>query len=178
MFPCLWAHEIHGAGYGDKTPQCGCICPFPAKSPMADALPGDVLLPVFYTGRRNMGFAVASIQQELNWPATTIALINSALLLGYGLGDQWESGGHSFVKLMAKHGVPVTEAEARRPRELHNRDHIRATLADPAIGERWTAANRRVLSEDVIGSLYTALKPGYGWCRAPAPWMAHMPRGR
>ncbi len=41
----------------------------------------------FYTGRQNLGFAIAGMQTELGLPATVIAGLNSAMLLGYGLGQ-------------------------------------------------------------------------------------------
>ena len=41
----------------------------------------------FYTGRQNLGFAVKGMQEELGYSSSTIALLNSALLLGYGLGQ-------------------------------------------------------------------------------------------
>ncbi len=41
----------------------------------------------FYTGRQNMGFAVKGMQGELGYTATDVAWLNSALLLGYGLGQ-------------------------------------------------------------------------------------------
>jgi MFS transporter, OPA family, glycerol-3-phosphate transporter len=41
----------------------------------------------FYTGRQNLGFAVKGMQEQLAYSATTIALLNSAMLLGYGAGQ-------------------------------------------------------------------------------------------
>lgn len=41
----------------------------------------------FYAGRQNLGFAVRGMQDDLAFSATTIAILNSALLLGYGLGQ-------------------------------------------------------------------------------------------
>jgi len=41
----------------------------------------------FYTGRQNLGFAVKGMQEELAYSATIIALLNSAMLLGYGAGQ-------------------------------------------------------------------------------------------
>src|SRR5262249_20205448 len=41
----------------------------------------------FYTGRQNIGFAVQGMRDELGYSATAIALLNSALLFGYGVGQ-------------------------------------------------------------------------------------------
>lgn len=44
----------------------------------------------------------------------------------------------AFVELFARHGVAVTEQEARVPMGAHKRDHIWAMLNDPSIKQRWT----------------------------------------
>lgn len=41
----------------------------------------------FYTGRQNLGFAVPGMQEDPGYSATVIALLNSALLFGYGIGQ-------------------------------------------------------------------------------------------
>jgi phosphonoacetaldehyde hydrolase len=43
----------------------------------------------------------------------------------------------AFVELFARHGVAVTEQEARVPMGAHKRDHIWAMLNDPSIRRRW-----------------------------------------
>jgi phosphonoacetaldehyde hydrolase len=43
----------------------------------------------------------------------------------------------AFVELFARHGVAVTEQEARAPMGAHKRDHIWAMLSDPSIRRRW-----------------------------------------
>lgn len=43
----------------------------------------------------------------------------------------------AFVELFSRHGVPITEQEARRPMGAHKRDHIEALLSDPGIAARW-----------------------------------------
>jgi OPA family glycerol-3-phosphate transporter-like MFS transporter len=41
----------------------------------------------FYTGRQNLGFAVAGMRADLGYSATDIGGLNAALLIGYGLGQ-------------------------------------------------------------------------------------------
>lgn len=41
----------------------------------------------FYTGRQNLGFAVAGMRGDLGYTATDIGALNAALLIGYGLGQ-------------------------------------------------------------------------------------------
>lgn len=41
----------------------------------------------FYTGRQNLGFAVPGLRNELGHSASTIAALNSAMLIGYGVGQ-------------------------------------------------------------------------------------------
>jgi phosphonoacetaldehyde hydrolase len=43
----------------------------------------------------------------------------------------------AFVELFGRHGVAVTEAEARAPMGIHKKDHIWAMLTDASIAERW-----------------------------------------
>lgn len=43
----------------------------------------------------------------------------------------------AFVELFARHGVQLTEQEARRPMGTHKLDHLKALFADPAIASRW-----------------------------------------
>jgi MFS transporter, OPA family, glycerol-3-phosphate transporter len=54
---------------------------------MANLIPNNVLLPVFYTGRQNFGFAARGMQEEMALSATSLGLFNAVLLLGYGVGQ-------------------------------------------------------------------------------------------
>lgn len=65
----------------------------------------------------------------------------------------------AFVELFARHGVDVTEREARRPMGMQKRDHIWAMLSDPDIAMRWTAATGSVPSNDVLDALYAEFIP-------------------
>jgi OPA family glycerol-3-phosphate transporter-like MFS transporter len=68
--------------------------PPPTPSPAAFAaaqwrvLAGIMLCYLFfYTGRQNLGFAVPGLKNELGYSASAIAALNSAMLIGYGLGQ-------------------------------------------------------------------------------------------
>jgi phosphonoacetaldehyde hydrolase len=56
----------------------------------------------------------------------------------------------AFVELFARHGVMLTEAEARRPMGMHKLDHLKALFADPAIASRWPGAT----GESYVEKLY------------------------
>ena len=65
----------------------------------------------------------------------------------------------AFVELFARHGVAVTEAEARAPMGKHKRDHIQAMLSDPAIAGRWADVYGSPASESDIDRLYGEFTP-------------------
>ncbi len=65
----------------------------------------------------------------------------------------------AFVAAFAEAGVPVSVAEARGPMGLHKKDHIRAMLREPDIGERWRAAHSRDWTEADVERLYQAVTP-------------------
>jgi len=60
----------------------------------------------------------------------------------------------AFVELFARHGVPVSEAEARRPMGSHKKDHLWAMLTDPAICGRWAKATGKQPTREVLDQLY------------------------
>ena len=65
----------------------------------------------------------------------------------------------AFVAAFAEAGVTVSVAEARGPMGLHKKDHIRAMLRVPEVGERWRAATGRAWTEDDVTALYTRVTP-------------------
>lgn len=60
----------------------------------------------------------------------------------------------AFVDSFARHGVAVTEVEARRPMGSHKKDHLWAMLTEPAICARWTNATGRQPSRELLDDLY------------------------
>ncbi|MCU0702647.1 MAG: phosphonoacetaldehyde hydrolase [Fimbriiglobus sp.] len=65
----------------------------------------------------------------------------------------------AFVAAFGEAGVNVSVAEARGPMGLHKKDHIRAMLQMPAIGERWRQAHNRDWTEGDINDLYRRVTP-------------------
>jgi phosphonoacetaldehyde hydrolase len=65
----------------------------------------------------------------------------------------------AFVELFARHGVTVTEKEARGPMGTHKKDHIWMMLTDPSIGERWEKANRQKPTREALEKLYEEFTP-------------------
>jgi phosphonoacetaldehyde hydrolase len=60
----------------------------------------------------------------------------------------------AFVELFARHGVEVTEQQARVPMGAHKRDHIWAMLNDPAIREQWVAKHGSAPDTALLDGLY------------------------
>ncbi len=61
----------------------------------------------------------------------------------------------AFVELFARHGVPVSEAEARVPMGKHKLDHVWALLSDPGIAERWRVAHGTLPDRHTLESVYS-----------------------
>ncbi len=65
----------------------------------------------------------------------------------------------AFVAAFAEAGVEVSLPEARGPMGLHKKDHIRAMLQVPEIGDRWQAAKGRPWAEADVDELYRLVTP-------------------
>lgn len=65
----------------------------------------------------------------------------------------------AFVELFARHGVAISEAEARRPMGLHKRDHVWAIMTDPAIAARWSTVHGAAPDRDALDSVYAGFGP-------------------
>jgi len=66
----------------------------------------------------------------------------------------------AFVDLFGRHGVAVTQAQAREPMGLEKQDHIRVLAAMPAVASQWKAAHGgSPCSENDIESLYREFIP-------------------
>lgn len=61
--------------------------------------------------------------------------------------------------VFAKAGVEITEAEARRDMGRAKRDHIRALLAAPRVGEAWRLRHGQVAGEHDVDRLHDAVEP-------------------
>jgi len=64
-----------------------------------------------------------------------------------------------FVDLFARHGIPITGAEARGPMGTAKRDHIAALAALPQVAASWNAAHGRAFTEADIDRLYAEFIP-------------------
>jgi phosphonoacetaldehyde hydrolase len=64
-----------------------------------------------------------------------------------------------FMRVLARHGVEVSPAEARGPMGLHKRDHLRALLQTPRIADRWRRTHGRDWSEADLDRLYDDFMP-------------------
>jgi phosphonoacetaldehyde hydrolase len=65
----------------------------------------------------------------------------------------------AFQGVFARHGVDVTEAEARGPMGLNKREHLIAMLSSPAIASRWEQVHGRRWSEDDVDTMYQEFVP-------------------
>ena len=65
----------------------------------------------------------------------------------------------AFVELFARHGVAVSEAEARGPMGTHKKDHIWTILSDAAVGERWAHVHGAAPNRDDLDRLYEEFTP-------------------
>jgi phosphonoacetaldehyde hydrolase len=65
----------------------------------------------------------------------------------------------AFVELFARHGVEITEAEARAPMGKHKLDHVWALLTDAAVRERWRAAHGKFPERSDLEAMYAGFGP-------------------
>lgn len=65
----------------------------------------------------------------------------------------------AFIELFARHGVTVSNAEARGPMGVNKRDHIKALLKLPRIAEQWRRVNARDWTETDVDALYLEFIP-------------------
>ncbi|MEI6078165.1 MAG: phosphonoacetaldehyde hydrolase [Verrucomicrobiota bacterium] len=65
----------------------------------------------------------------------------------------------AFVELFARHGVTISQEEARRPMGMHKLDHIWTVLTDPAIGSRWVAVHKTTPTRELLEQLYAEFVP-------------------
>ncbi len=65
----------------------------------------------------------------------------------------------AFIDLFQRHGVSLTDEEARRPMGLHRRDHLWELLNDSEVRLRWTAAHGTAATIEILDQLYEEFKP-------------------
>lgn len=65
----------------------------------------------------------------------------------------------AFVELFARHGVAVSEADARKPMGTHKIDHIWSMLSDPSISERWAKVHGAAPQRSDLDRLYAEFAP-------------------
>ena len=65
----------------------------------------------------------------------------------------------AFVELFARHGIHITEEDARRPMGTHKKDHIWTILTDPAVSRRWTEIHGAEPGRDDLEKLYVEFTP-------------------
>ena len=64
-----------------------------------------------------------------------------------------------FVEVFARHGVPITMAQARGPMGSEKRTHIAAITAMPEVAEAWKRTHGRACTEDNIDAMYREFVP-------------------
>jgi phosphonoacetaldehyde hydrolase len=65
-----------------------------------------------------------------------------------------------FIEVLRRHGVGVTEAEARGPMGLDKRDHLRALLALPSAAQQWRDGHSGApATENDIDALFEQMVP-------------------
>lgn len=65
----------------------------------------------------------------------------------------------AFVELFARHGVVVSNEEARRPMGTHKRDHIWAILTNPNVHSRWETVTHTKPTPELLEELYAEFTP-------------------
>ena len=65
----------------------------------------------------------------------------------------------AFVQAFGEVGVTISLREARGPMGLHKKDHLRALLKEPSIGQRWHSAHSRAWTEADVEALYQRVTP-------------------
>jgi phosphonoacetaldehyde hydrolase len=65
----------------------------------------------------------------------------------------------AFVELFGRHGVTVSEEEARRPMGTHKKDHIWTMLMEPSVKERWIKAHGSEPTRENLDRLYEEFTP-------------------
>jgi phosphonoacetaldehyde hydrolase len=65
----------------------------------------------------------------------------------------------AFVELFARHGVVVSEEDARKPMGIHKKDHIRSVLQEPAVAALWESAKGSRATTGDLDRLFEEFTP-------------------
>jgi phosphonoacetaldehyde hydrolase len=65
----------------------------------------------------------------------------------------------TFIELFQRHGVGVTNDEARGPMGIQKRDHIQALLQTPGVETQWRHVHGRAWTEEDLDALYQEFIP-------------------
>jgi phosphonoacetaldehyde hydrolase len=65
----------------------------------------------------------------------------------------------AILELFRRHGVSLTDAEARKDMGLFKRDHLRHLLATPQVSEQWRATTNAKPGEEEVGALFAEFVP-------------------
>jgi phosphonoacetaldehyde hydrolase len=82
----------------------------------------------------------------------------------------------AFLELFHRHGIELTEDEARGPMGMHKRQHIAALLALPRIARLWQETRGVAPRESDIQRLYEEFQPiQFEQLPNSEPWAAGSP---
>lgn len=65
----------------------------------------------------------------------------------------------AFKNVFAKHGVEVTDAEARAPMGLNKRQHLVAMLSQPRVASSWQSVHGRPWNDSDVDQMYHEFMP-------------------
>jgi phosphonoacetaldehyde hydrolase len=65
----------------------------------------------------------------------------------------------AFAGVFARHGVDVTDEEARRPMGLSKREHLVSMLSEPAVAARWLAVHCQPWTVSDVDMMYHEFMP-------------------
>lgn len=65
----------------------------------------------------------------------------------------------AFVELFRRHGITLSQAEARGPMGMDKRDHIRALAQAPRIAQAWRDVHGSGCDEAMVDALYREFIP-------------------
>jgi phosphonoacetaldehyde hydrolase len=65
----------------------------------------------------------------------------------------------AFVELFARHGITLSEDEARRPMGTHKKDHIQTVLEEASVQQRWKEIHGAAPTAEDLDRLYVEFTP-------------------